>query len=421
MKVALAMICLCLAAVTPAFTQSTDYKVTGYVYDSVGMVPLSNVNISVAGTRRGATTNRDGFFKINISTRQAVLYFSYMGYGIRECAVNDGVKFPLTIYMTPEIKKIGEVTVFTDRFRNILEGDSLQVLDYEICNDRLLILARSAKDSLRQRIYLTSLGGYIYSYRNLKDMGRPVKFPDDPAPRKIYLFKDSYGEVQLLAKTRVWQIFLKENKIWLIYPSKYEDCNKYLFPIKCRLNDKLFYQEANEKYNGTFYIVRETDTIKRVKLIYDEFGNSRYLRQRAVKVPVIVYNGQLVLFNFFRNEMEFFNEKGRSVKKVPTMFHTKWYYDWRGKKAHDLDVINFTQDIIQDQVTNKVYTIWRTVLTGRYTLKELNMETAEVAREISIPDHPFIDKVLVNDNRVYFMFRDREEQRYKTLYTMIIE
>ncbi|TSA37814.1 MAG: carboxypeptidase-like regulatory domain-containing protein [Porphyromonadaceae bacterium] len=403
-----------------SFAQVAEYKVTGFVYDSLGMAPLAYVNISVAGTKRGATTNRDGFFKINIATNQTVLYFSYMGYGVRECSVYESTKMPLTIYMTPEIRKIGEVTVKNSRFRNILEGDSLKVLDYEIWNDRLLVLAQSAGDSLKQRIYLTSLGGYIYSYRNLKDIGKSIKFPEDPSPKKIYLFTDTYGEVQLLAKTRVWQIYLRDNKIFLLYPSKYEDCANNLFPIKCRLNDKLFYQESNEKYNGTFFTVRGTDSIKRVKLISDEFGKIRYLRQRSVAVPLIVYNQQVVLFNFFQNEMEFFNERGRSVKTIPTLFHAKWYYDKQGKKAYDLDETNFTQDIIQDPVANKVYSIWRTVLTGRYTLKEINMETGEVVRDITIPDHPFIDKVLVNDNQVYFMFRDREEQRYKTLYTMRI-
>jgi hypothetical protein len=402
------------------FSQTGSRTCSGYVYDSVGLTPLVGVYVAVAGSNTGTTTNRDGFFKIKLPSRQAVLFFTYMGYGIRQLQIDETVRMPLNVYMLTEIKNIGEVTVYNDKFRNILEGDSLQVLDYEICNDRLFILAKSANDSLKQRIYLTNLGGYIFSYRNLKDIGKSIKFPDEPLARKIYLFKDSYGEVQLLAKSTVWQIFLKEDKIWLIYPSKYEDCIRYLFPVKCRLKNKLFYQEADDKYNGTFFIVRGTDSIKRVKLIYDEFGKTRYFRQRAVVVPVITYNNQLVIFNFFRNEMEFFNDQGRPVKKVPTQFHLKWYYDVHGKKAYDLDDVNFTQEILKDGVTNKVYSVWKTVLTGRYTLKELNMETGEVVREIVIPDHPFIAKVQINDNRVYFMFRDREEQKYKTLYTMNI-
>jgi len=135
---------------------------------------------------------------------------------------------------------------------------------------------------------------------------------------------------------------------------------------------------------------------------------------------MLAYDNQLVLFNFFDNEMEFFNEQGRMVKKVPTLFHTKWYYDYRGKKAFDMDASNFTQEIILDPVTNKVYSIWRTGLTGRYWLKQVNMETGEVDREVMIPDHRFIDKILVNGNYVYFLYRDRQEQRYRTLYTMHI-
>ncbi len=403
------------------FPQVNNFTCSGYVYDSVGMSPLVNVNVSVAGSNSGTTTNREGFFKLKLPARNAVLIFSYMGYGIRQYTVVETTTMPLKVLLVTEVRNIGEVTVFSEKFRNILEGDSLQVLDYEIWNNRLLIMARSAKDSLKQRIYLTNTGGYIYSYRNLHDIGKDIKFPDDPTSKKIYLFKDTYGEIQLLAKTKVWQIFIKDDKIYLIYPSKYEDCYNYLFPIKCRLNEKLFFQKSDLNNNDTYFIVRNTDTIKRVKHIYDEFGNIRYLRQRNVCVPIISYKNQMVLFNFFGNEIEFFNNKGRSVKKIPTLFHTMWYYDNLGKKAYDLDVVNFTQDILVDDITGKVYSVWRTALTGRYTLKELDLETGKIVREIPVPDHPFIDKVRVHNDQVWFMFRDRQEQRYKSLYTMYIQ
>ncbi len=392
----------------------------GYVYDSVTLQPLASVNISVAGSAAGTTTNTSGFFRIRLSSAHNVLIFSYMGYETRQVSINSQTPMPVRVRLVPEMKTIGEVTVYNQRFRNILQGDSLLVLDYEVWNDRLLILARSANDSLKQRIYLTNLGGFIFSYRDLHDMGKMIRFPDEPRPRMIYLFKDTYGEVQLLAKNRVWQIYVNKDRIYLLYPSKYEDCEKYLFPIRCRLNDKLFFQNSDEKYNSTYFLVRDTDTIKRVKLIYDEFGNIRYLKQRGVRVPIIAYENQMVLFNFFNNEIEFFNEQGRSVKKVPTLFHTMMYYDALGRKAYDLDAISFTQDIVVDGKTDKVYAIWRTPLTGRFTLKELDMATGMVKREISVPNHPFIDKVQVHHNQVWFMFRDRQEQRYKSLYTMYL-
>jgi hypothetical protein len=408
-----------LMVVQLAYGQNVT-TVSGYVYDSIGKAPMADVNISVAGTGRGTTTNRNGFFRISLPASQTVLTFSYVGYRVQQLEVNRRTVAPVKIYLAPEIKMIGEVRIKPGRFRNILEGDSLQVLDYEIWKDRLLILARSVNDSLKQRIYLANLGGYIYSYRNLHDMGRMIKFPDEPARRKVFLFKDTYGEIQLLAKNRVWQIYLKDNSIYLLYPSKYEDCDQFLFPVKCRLGNKLFFQESNQNYNGTFFRIRDTDTVRRVKLIYDEFGQVRYLRQRSVVVPIITYNGQMALFNFIGNEIEFFNEQGRSVKRIPTMFHTKWYFDWRGKKAYDLDNINFTQDIIRDEATGKVYSVWRTALTGRFTLKELNMQTGEILAEIPIPEHRFIDKVLVQNNQVWFLHRDREEQKYKSLYTMYL-
>ena len=140
----------CFVAIN-GFSQVTSLTCSGYVYDSVGMTPLVGVSIAVAGSKTGTITNRDGSFKIKLPSRQAVLFFSYMGYGIRQLTIDETVQMPIKVYMITEIKNIGEVTIFNDKFRNILEGDSLQVLDYEIWNDRLLILARSANDSLKDR------------------------------------------------------------------------------------------------------------------------------------------------------------------------------------------------------------------------------------------------------------------------------
>lgn len=239
--------------------QEIGFFASGYVYDSITKNPMVNVNISIAGSTRGVTTNSDGYFEIKIQTRRAVLYLSYMGYGIKEFSIDESSKMPLKIFLSPEVQEIAEVYIYSDAdgVYKLLQGDSLDVLDYELTKDRLLIVANPLKEPERQRIYLATLSGYILSYRDLKDIGKRLDFAEEPSPKTYYLFKDMYGEVQLLTKSKVWQIYVNDDQIFLLYPTSYDICMHNLFPIKCRLNDHLYFQYSDDKENTIYFIFKQ--------------------------------------------------------------------------------------------------------------------------------------------------------------------
>lgn len=148
-KCRIILLCVGLLLVIPGISQVTVKNVTGYIYDSAGLAPMPNVNVVLSGDGRSVTSNRSGYFKMAFRGKSNKLLFSYMGYVAKEITVTDTTKMPLRVYLALEIKNIGEVRIVNERFRNILEGDSLRVLDYEIRNNRLLILAQSANDSLK--------------------------------------------------------------------------------------------------------------------------------------------------------------------------------------------------------------------------------------------------------------------------------
>ncbi len=404
----------------PGFLAAQRNFITGYVFDSLSKQPIINVNITMANMPGGTSSNQSGYFKIDTRFARTVLYFSHLGYSLKEVPIFPGMNKPIVVYLTTETKQLGEVIVYPDYggVHKVLHGDSLNILDYEVTNDKILIVASPLNDKSKQRIYLTSLSGFILSYRDLKDVGKEIDFPDEPGPRLIYLWKDMYGEVQLLTQKRVWQVFIKGNEIFLIYPTGYEVCYHNLFPIRGCLKDKLIFQESNEHTNITYFMVRGSDKPKRLRQVNDEYGDIRYVWQRNVVVPVIVWKENIVIFDFFKNEISFYNYNGREIKTISTLFHTKWYYDWFHRKAYDLDKNKFTQQIFVDPATERVYSLWKTVATGRYSLKELNMETGEVIRVIEVPEYYFITKVKVIADTAYFLYKIREEQKFTSLFTM---
>jgi len=76
------------------FTTTIFAQVSGTVSDEMG--PLSDVNVKVKGTTKGATTDFDGKFNI-ANAKAGVLEFSYVGYATKEVAFKAGDKLNVTM------------------------------------------------------------------------------------------------------------------------------------------------------------------------------------------------------------------------------------------------------------------------------------------------------------------------------------
>jgi TonB-linked SusC/RagA family outer membrane protein len=84
-------------------------KVQGKVQAEDSGDPLPGVSVLVKGTTKGATTNAEGVFSIDVPGPDAVLVFSFIGYTSEEVVV--GQRTSLTITMVPDLKSLSEVVV----------------------------------------------------------------------------------------------------------------------------------------------------------------------------------------------------------------------------------------------------------------------------------------------------------------------
>ncbi|WMI66768.1 TonB-dependent receptor [Aestuariibaculum sp. YM273] len=75
-------------------TQGID--ISGKVLDELGM-PLPGANIIVKGTTIGAQTDFDGKFSLTVSSSDAILVVSYVGYTTREVAVGQQTSFNISL------------------------------------------------------------------------------------------------------------------------------------------------------------------------------------------------------------------------------------------------------------------------------------------------------------------------------------
>jgi len=81
--------------------------VSGVVSDASG--PLPGVNVLVKGTTTGTQTDFDGNYSVNVSTSDAVLVFSFLGYSSQEVPVNGQTTINVTL--SEDVAQLNEVVV----------------------------------------------------------------------------------------------------------------------------------------------------------------------------------------------------------------------------------------------------------------------------------------------------------------------
>jgi len=91
----------------PALAQ--DFEVEGTVVDATEGMPLPGVNIVEAGTQNGTTTNPNGEFTLTVSSAQATLVFTFVGF--REQRVPIEGRSELTVELEERVQAMEGVVV----------------------------------------------------------------------------------------------------------------------------------------------------------------------------------------------------------------------------------------------------------------------------------------------------------------------
>jgi len=108
MRKILGIVWLLFLSVGVSWAQQT--VISGKVKDARDGLPLPGVTVRVKGNPAGVQTDVDGNFQIQVSGKQNVLVFSYVGYAPEE--VNVGSKsVNITVSLSTEDKKLQEVVV----------------------------------------------------------------------------------------------------------------------------------------------------------------------------------------------------------------------------------------------------------------------------------------------------------------------
>ncbi|MFS4482713.1 SusC/RagA family TonB-linked outer membrane protein [Hyunsoonleella sp. 2307UL5-6] len=133
------MLMLMFSSFTPTSLQAQE-KISGTVTDPSG-IPLPGVSVVQKGTNRGASTDFDGIYSLELTSGEKVLVFSYVGFKTVEIPV--GAKTTIDVRLQEDLESLDEVVVVgygTQKKESVvgaitqLKGEDLQELTSGITN-----------------------------------------------------------------------------------------------------------------------------------------------------------------------------------------------------------------------------------------------------------------------------------------------
>ncbi len=428
-------LCLLLAVCSALPAQNRKYSISGVVVDSLSGKLIPEVNISVVGASGNWTTNAAGEFTVQVQRIPSILYFSYVGYTIGSFLAEKQGEKAIRIAMLPETREIGEVTVTGEKISKLIKGDTLNIIDFEIEDDRIVIFASLYKNLKDQRLYLANLKGDTLSHLQVSNAGKEIKFPEIMMPKTEFLIRDFTGKIQFLDKYCAHEVNHYFDRLTFGYDTQYPDFIGRVIPIKCEMEGKLVFQVSTVTGNYTFFYGRGSQEGTPIKFVQDKKAPTRYVSKelmayaphdadfnKKVSAPMFRKGKELFVFDFFSNHFEVFDSNLNPVRKVPISFQNVNVIDglvFRFSTV-DIDVKNFTQTILFDEKAGKAYAFFRYRSDNKQYLKEINLETGQIDRVITIPEYSNISDVRVYDNALYFLYDTKVYPYYRLLYRMVI-
>ncbi|MFZ4402238.1 MAG: carboxypeptidase-like regulatory domain-containing protein [Bacteroidales bacterium] len=409
-------------------------SLNGFVKDAITLKPIKGVNIQIANTTIGTTTDDSGFFSFATTSPTANLVISHISYEKKQYRISH-LKNKTEILLTPLINELKEVTINSEPINSITKKLPIYVIDYLIIENTILLLAYNHKRVNDTRLYLIDYEANILKEKRIE--------------KAEALFVDCFEDIYFINKNEAVKIEINSNEIALIDTIGRNDFDAYNKAIDFKINDNIYYHTFHyqnfvmklhcinlfdeEKENRTLFTITDSckiDIFERefnffyyakralqyglsVNSVYKylaELRNAQSLdwvdlhgRFSPLRASIIRLKDNICVFNSTTNTIEMYSAEGRMIQK---------------SKAKFISDKNYTGKIIKDESKKKVYAIFKD--QSIILLKEVDLVTGELKPQISFPDFPYIENIKISGNQVYFLYKKKLNEELKQLYTLAI-
>lgn len=254
------------------------------------------------------------------------------------------------------------------------------------------------------------------------------------------LVRDYRGNPHVLCKDNVYGLYVSNSQIGISTLDKGYYL-KYLAPIVDTNYSKMFFSNfskdypafdyfAFDQFDSTYSKIIEIEDELMMELYRSEYKwvdvrtklwakNKEYetgidaeiwvganyftqsLYYKELYAPMFVKNDTVFVFDYYKDKLFKFDAAGNRLDSVAI------YHHYQPKTT------GWKKQLIQDQTTGEVYAVFD--IAGFTYLGLVNLQTGEIKEKVKL-EFRYIDKIAIQDNFVYYIYRPFESTQKKFLY-----
>jgi hypothetical protein len=397
-------------------------------------IQLLNSGISKADSLHKLISDTKGSVRLKVPINSLLivatnhpLYENFsQGYRVKETR-NDTLIFDIVLKPS-SLQNLKEIVIKAPGIPDtVYSSDRLSVADFEIQKNGKIVLLTYPKQIKK--------GGEIVLFDGFKEQS---SFPLEDIPEK--LIRDFRGNTHVLCENNVFTIVSKENEIQIATLEK-DYFMKYVAPIVDTNRTKLYLNNFNSAYPAFDYFTFDKidSTYKRLMHIEDDFMMELYkseykwmdvrtklwaknkeietgieaeiwvganyftqsLFYEEAYAPLFHRNDSLFIFDYAKDRLLIFSALGRILDTVNI------YHHYNPRKS------GWKKNLVQDKVTGAIYAIFE--VNGFSYLGLINVRSGKIENRVKLT-FKYVDKIRVNNNFAYYIYRPFESLQRKYLY-----
>ena len=437
MKKLLLTITLILCGMT-LFAQKNEslVNIEVIVSDNQGNV-LKDVAIYNSKNKLIGITNHEGITWITSLFGDAII-FSHLSFEHKIIKISEYEdmyeeefnNFKMIVKMEAKSHVLPEVTIVENAPQLAYKNKEVWVLDYSVDEKGIMAVTTDGKES--QLLHL----GFEQDTISIKKIDKKL----DNLFREI-LYQDLFGNTHLYSLDSAFQIYSEKDKLELLYGVTLEK-HKSTFGNLYALTDSIVVTR-NEFYSGQEIVYFMTNRNNgKTEVLCDVYGSSlkmaknwhidnvrlrralnpgssdfvnpyerpeewnnfeedmiKRLMLQEIYVPLLNVDNKIYIFDFQKDYVYKYNDKGRYLGKKEISFHLKSKYARRDAPGNPWD-----KKLIYDKARKECYAQFTS--DGTVTLKKIDLESGNVIATYVLDDHYFPENIQVYDGTVYYQFID---------------
>ena len=405
------------------------------VSDNSGNV-LKDVAIYNSKNNLIGITNHEGITWITAYLKDVVI-FSHLSFEpkIIKLSEHDMYEevfnvFKMIVTMEEKTHILPEVTIVENAPQLAYKNKDVWVLDYSVDEKGIMAVTTDGKES--QLLHL----GFEQDTISIKKIDKKL----DNLFREI-LYQDLFGNTHLYSLDSAFQVYSEKDKLELLYGVTLEK-HKSTFGNLYALTDSIVVTR-NEFYSGQEIVYFMTNRNNgKSEVLCDVYGSSlkmaknwridnirlrralnpgssdfvnpyerpeewnnfeedmiKRLMLQEIYVPLLNVDNKIYIFDFQKDYVYKYNDKGRYLGKKEISFHLKSKYARRDAPGNPWD-----KKLIYDKARKECYAQFTS--DGTVTLKKIDLESGNVIATYVLDDHYFPENIQVYDGTVYYQFID---------------